>query len=52
MKQIYSKVEPDKLILSLLRYEDISEYRTDICPDEEFLQISGRKIKNGTKIRI
>ena len=51
MKQIYSKVNPDKLILSLLRYDDISEYRTDICPDEEYLQISGRKIRNGTKMK-
>lgn len=51
MKQIYSKVKPDKIILSLLRYDEISEYRTDICPDEEYLQISGRKIKNGTKMK-
>ena len=51
MKQIYSKVEPNKLILSLLRYEDISEYRTDICPNEERLQISGRKLKKGLKVK-
>ena len=39
-KQIYSKIYTDKLILSLLRYSDISEYRTDMCPDEEYLQVS------------
>ena len=47
--KIYSKTEPDKLILSILRYDDISDYRTDICPDEEYLQISGRKLKKGFK---
>lgn len=51
MKKIYSKLEPNKLILSLMRYNDISEYRTDICPDEEYLQISGRKLKKGLKIK-
>lgn len=51
MKKIYSKINTDKLILSLLRYNEISEYRTDICPDDEFLQISGRKIKSGVKVK-
>tara|TARA_Y100000310_G_scaffold124213_1_gene122950 strand:- start:5827 stop:6258 length:432 start_codon:yes stop_codon:yes gene_type:complete len=51
MKKIYSKSEPDKLILSLMRYDDISEYRTDICPNEERLQISGRKLKKGLKVK-
>ena len=51
IKQIYSKIDTDKLILSLLRYSDISEYRTDICPDEEYLQISGRKLEKGLKVK-
>lgn len=51
IKQIYSKIDTDKLILSLLRYSDISEYRTDMCPDEEYLQVSGRKIKNCIKVK-
>ena len=50
MKQIYSKVSPNKLILSLIKFEDISEYRTDICPEQEYLQISGRKLKKGLKV--
>ena len=29
MKKIYSKIDSDKLILALMRYDDISEYRTD-----------------------
>jgi len=48
MKKIYSKIDPTKLILSELRFHEISEYRTDLSPDEEFLQVSGRKLKLGT----
>ena len=48
MVKIYSQVAPDKLILSLMRYKDMSEYRTDLSPNEEFLQVSGRKLKLGT----
>ena len=48
MKQIYSKTDPTKLILSELKYSDIKDYRTDLSPDEEFLQVSGRKLKLDT----
>ena len=48
-EKIYSKVDPEKLILSLMRYSNISKYRTDLCPDEEFLQVSGRKLEKGLK---
>ena len=51
MKKVYSKVDKNKLILSLMRYDDVSEYRTDICPDEEYLQISGRKLQKGLKVK-
>tara|TARA_R100000234_G_C4918348_1_gene143013 strand:+ start:245 stop:661 length:417 start_codon:yes stop_codon:yes gene_type:complete len=50
MKKIYSKVNPNKLILSLMRYDEISKHRTDLCPDEEYLQISGRKLEKGVKV--
>jgi hypothetical protein len=50
MVKIYSNASPDKLILSLMRYKDMSEYRADLSPDEEFLQASGRKLKLGTKV--
>ena len=36
MKKIYSKVDQDKLISSIISLEDIDDYRTDICPDTEF----------------
>ena len=50
-EKIYSKVDPEKLILSLMRYSNISKYRTDLCPDEEFLQMSGRKLEKGLKVK-
>ena len=50
MKKIYSNVNKEKLILSELKYTDISEYRSDLSPDEEYLQVSGRKLKLGTKV--
>ena len=50
-EKIYSKVDPEKLILSLMRYSNISKYRTDLCPDEEFLQVSGRKLEKGLKAK-
>ena len=51
MKRIYSKINPNKLILALMRYNDISECRYDLSPDEEYLQISGMKLKRGKKVK-
>jgi hypothetical protein len=50
MKRIYSNIDKEKLILSELKYSEISKYRTDLSPDREFLQVSGRKLKLGTKV--
>jgi len=51
MKRIYSKVNKDKLVLALMRFNEISEYRTDLSPDDEYLQISGRKLEKGLKVK-
>jgi len=48
MSRIYSKLDPTELILSELKASDIQNYRTDLSPDKEFLQVSGRKLKLGT----
>ena len=45
---IYSKIEPDTLLLSIHRYGDVNDGRTDICPDEEYLQISTKRLAKGT----
>ena len=48
MTKIYSNTNPTQLILSELKYSDIKEYRTDLSPDEEFLQVSGRRLSKET----
>ena len=35
--KIYSKVEPDKILLSMIRFDEIKDVRNDISPDEEFI---------------
>jgi len=50
MTKIYSNVDTTKLILSELKYSDIQDYRTDLSPDEEFLQVSGRRLSKGTLV--
>ena len=51
MERVYSKVNKDTLVLALMRYDEISEYRTDLSPDDEYLQISGRKLEKGLKVK-
>ena len=48
MLKYYSKIQKEKLIFCLLRYSEIEDYRTDLSPEEEFMQVSGRKIRKGT----
>ena len=50
MKNIYSDVRPDQLVASILRFKDLKDYRTDICPESEYLQVSGRYLKNGDTV--
>lgn len=40
MKKIFSKINPEILLHTIFRYNDISEERVDISPAEEFLQVS------------
>ena len=51
MKQVFSKVCQHKLLCSLMCIDDISNYRSDLCPREEYLQVSGRVFERGTKIK-
>lgn len=47
MERFYSKIKDNKLIFTLLRASDISERRTDLSPEEEILQVCGRKMSKG-----
>ena len=44
MKKIYSKIEPETLLHITNTFEKISG-RTDIAPEEEFLQLASLKLK-------
>ena len=50
MKRIYSNIDPSKLILTEIRRTDLADYRVDLSPAEEFLQVSGRKISKDIKV--
>jgi len=51
MKKVFSRIEPRKLILSSIKKDEITEYRSDISPEEEYLQVSARKIRKGVKVK-
>jgi len=46
VKKIYSKVEPDVLLHIVNRLDEI-ESRTDIAPENQFLQLASLKMENG-----
>ena len=48
--KVHSKIEPDTLIAIVNRFDDISEYRTDLSPPEEFLQGCARKISKSVQV--
>jgi len=47
MLRIYSAVDKDVLLLSLIRKEEVREKRIDISPNKEFLQVGAKKINAG-----
>lgn len=46
MEKIYSRIDPNCLLHIINRFEEIQE-RTDICPDEQFLQLATLKMQKG-----
>ena len=46
MQKIYSKVQPDKLLHIINRFDDIKS-RTDIVPEEHFIQCATLKMESG-----
>lgn len=51
MKSYYSKIQPQRLISSLIRLSDIKNYRTDICPSSEYIQVSARTFESTTHVK-
>ena len=50
MERYYSKKEENKLIFSLLRFEEICDRRIDLSPDQEFMQVCGRIMSCGSYV--
>lgn len=51
MLKIFSKISPHVLVASYITNEKISDYRNDLSPDNEFLQVSARNLKLGVNIK-
>jgi hypothetical protein len=50
MKQIFSKVDKNKLLHIINRYDEIKD-RTNVAPDQQFLQLATLKLNKGFKFR-
>ena len=50
IEKIYSKIEPNKLLHLINRYEDIID-RINLCPNTEFLQLATLNMKKGTTFK-
>ena len=51
MSMYYSKKDPDILLLSISRKEDISSDRKDLSPESEFLQCSSKLLSKGISFK-
>ena len=50
MKKIYSKVKPDTLLHLVHRLDEI-EGRTNVAPENEFIQLATLKMEKGTTFK-
>lgn len=50
MRREYSRIDPSQLLYAIVELSDIGNYRLDVSPDEEFLQLSARSLKAGTVV--
>ena len=48
MRRDYSKIDPSKLLYAIVKLKDIGDYRMDVSPNEEYLQLSARSLKKDT----
>ncbi|MFH1947494.1 MAG: hypothetical protein ABIJ23_05070 [Candidatus Magasanikbacteria bacterium] len=51
MIKIFSKLEPLTLIASYISNEKISDYRNELSPASEFIQVSARNLRSDIKIK-
>ena len=51
MKRFYSKVDPDILLFTLNKSEDITHDRTDLSPEDQYLQVATKTLSKDTTFR-
>ena len=51
MTKIYSKINPELLLLTIIKFDQINKKRQDLSPKEEFLQVSCQIFENGSLLR-
>ena len=51
MKRFYSKVDPDILLFTLNKSEDITYDRTDLSPEDQYLQVATKTLSKDTTFR-
>ena len=51
MQRIYSKINKDILLLTLIKKNDITDSRIDLSPEEEILQVAVKRLKKGTSFK-
>lgn len=51
MEYVYSRVEPGTLLHIINRKDEIGPTRTDLCPVDEFLQVSCFELEGGKTFR-
>ena len=50
MKKIYSRIDPDKLLHIIHRFYEI-EKRTDVAPEDQFIQLATLRMEQGKTFR-
>ena len=51
MNKIYSRVNSEKLICTIVSLEEITNYRTDMSPESEYLQVSARRLSKNIHVK-
>ena len=49
--KFFSKNQPNLVLFSILKFEDIKDKRTDVSPETEYLQTSGRILNKDFKVK-
>lgn len=51
MTKIYSKINPDTLLHMIVRRSNVKRGRTDLCPNDQFLQCAALRLEKDTTFK-